>query len=178
MRLDKSFWQTHGFRVGKRLIDVSERVGPCADRVPGNRSVMAREDAQGAHEVAYLAAPTAANLEMLPVDLLVDVDRAWTCIGVVAGDDVAAAVANEVERLLDRACRSCRFDRHVDAGAVRETDDLLSPRRLGRLLQVDRDVGAHPARKIQSVGWRADCDHSCGAGDPCERNSAQSDGAG
>ena len=54
---------------------------------------MALEDAQRADEVADLAAPASADLEVLAVDLPVDVDRARAGVGVVAGNHVAAAVA-------------------------------------------------------------------------------------
>src|SRR4051794_39219483 len=112
---DKSLRETHRLGIGERLIEVRERVGFSPNRAPRNRGVMPLEHAQRADEVRQLAAPAAANLEMLAVDLLVDVDRARAGVGVVPGDHVAAAVADQIERLFDGARRTGRFDGHVDA---------------------------------------------------------------
>src|SRR4051812_36903662 len=94
LRLNKSFGKTHRLGIGERLIEFGERVGLRADRPPRDRGMMPLKDAQRAHEVRHLAAPAAADLEMLAVDLLVDVDRARSGVGVVPGDHIAAAVAD------------------------------------------------------------------------------------
>src|SRR5689334_10135232 len=96
VRTDKRFGETHRLGVGERLIQFREPVDTCADRPPRNRRVMGLEHSQRAYVVTHLTAPAAANLEVLAVDLLVDVDRARAGVGVVAGDDIAAAVANGV----------------------------------------------------------------------------------
>src|SRR5438094_88778 len=90
---DKGFRQAHRLGIGKRLIHVAERVRARAYRVPRDRRVVPFEDPQRAHEMADFAAPAAANLEMLAVDLPVHVDRARARVGVVTSDDVAPAVA-------------------------------------------------------------------------------------
>src|SRR3954466_16365143 len=131
---DKSLRKTHRLGISERLIEVRERVGLRADRAPRNRVVMPLEDAQRAHEMRHLAAPAAANLEMLAVGLLVHVDRARAGVGVVAGDHVTAAVADQVERLFDGARRAGRFDGHVDTDAAgQRPHDLQALRRRGAL---------------------------------------------
>src|SRR5215471_21771054 len=76
-RFDKGLRKTHRFGVGERLIEFRERVRARANGPPGDGRVMPFEHAQRANEMRDLAAPAAPNLEMLLVDLLVHVDRAW-----------------------------------------------------------------------------------------------------
>src|SRR5689334_2394271 len=102
MRFNEGLWQTHRFGVGKRLIDVRERVGSRPDCAPRDGIVVAVEQPQRTHEVADFTPPAAADLEMLAVDLLMDVDRAGAGVGVMARDDVGAAVAYQIERFFDR----------------------------------------------------------------------------
>src|SRR5215471_20072912 len=82
VRADKRFRKAHRFGVGERLIELGERVGTCADRAPRDRRVMPLEDAQRTDEVPDFAAPAAANLQVLAIDLLVHVDRARAGVGV------------------------------------------------------------------------------------------------
>src|SRR3954451_2481676 len=84
VRTDKRFGQAHRFGVGERLIQSGERIRAGADRAPRNRGVMRLERAQRADEMADLAAPAAANLEVLAVDLLMHVDRARSRVGIVS----------------------------------------------------------------------------------------------
>src|SRR4051812_38239164 len=65
VRTDKRFRKAHRFGVGERLVQSGERIRAGADRAPRNRRVMRLERAQRAHEVADLAAPASANLEVL-----------------------------------------------------------------------------------------------------------------
>src|SRR5947207_5307131 len=120
---DKSFGQSHRFRVGERAVDLGERVGASPYRMPRNFRMMALEKTQRANEVSHLAAPAAPNLQMLAVDLLVNVDRARPGIGVMTGDHIAAAVADEGRRFLDGARRSGGLDGHVDAHAARQLEN-------------------------------------------------------
>src|SRR3954464_11718464 len=103
---DKCFRQPHRFGVGERLIEFRQRIGLRADRAPRNRAVMTLENPQRADEVRDLTPPAAANLEVLAVDLLVNVDGARTGIRIVAGNHIPSAVANDIERLLASARRS------------------------------------------------------------------------
>ena len=115
---------------------------------------------------------------MLAVDLLVHVDRAGPGVGVVAGDDVASAVADQIQRLFDRARRSGRFDGDVDAEAAGEVAHDLRALALLRALNVDDMIGAHGGRELEAIGWRAERDDARGAGQSRERDGAETDGAG
>ena len=61
-------------------------------------SRMLSQDRERLEEVPGLAPPAAADLEVLAIDVLMRVDGARTDVGVVAGDDVAAAVARRASR--------------------------------------------------------------------------------
>src|SRR5262245_18828836 len=127
IRLDKCLRKTHGFGIRQRLIQIPQRVRLRADGVPGNRVVMPFEDAKSTDEVPDLASPAPTDFEMLAVYLVVRVDGTRTRVRVVTGDHVAAAVADEIERLFDRARRSGRLDCHIDAQSVGQIEDRLAP---------------------------------------------------
>ena len=115
---------------------------------------------------------------MLAVDVLVRVDRAVPGVGVVAGDDVRAAVARHAQSLFERARRPGRLHHHVRAHAVRQLHHLLPARlRLCRINIYDV-VGPHVPRQCQSVGGRAHHNHPSGAGLSRECRRAQSHRAG
>jgi hypothetical protein len=70
-----------------------QRVGAAADLAPRHLPGVAFQERQRAQEVPGLAAPAAADLEVLAVDVLVRVDRARPDVGVMTRHHVAAAVA-------------------------------------------------------------------------------------
>ncbi len=80
---------------------------------------MARGDGHGAVEVRVVAAPHAADLDVLAVHLEVRVDLDRAVVGVVAADDDAAAVADHVERVRHRLGRARRLDRDIRAVPAR-----------------------------------------------------------
>ena len=53
-----------------------------------------------------LAAPTPADVQVFAVNLVMDVDAGRTGVGIVAGNHVAAAVADEFETPLRTHARS------------------------------------------------------------------------
>ena len=138
---------------------------------------MALQDREGAEEVARLAAPAAADLEVLAVDLPVRVDLAVADVGVVPGDDVAPADAREIQSLGDGRGGAGGFDHDVRAFAVGRVEHGLAPAVGRRGLEIERDVGAHLAREREPARGRADRDDARGAGDPGQRDRAQADGA-
>src|SRR5687768_7110017 len=97
---------------------------------------MTLEQRQRAQEMARLAAPAATNLEMLAVDVLMTVDGRRSDVGVVPGDDVAAAVADEGEPLFERARRAGRLDHDVDALAMCSRSQILQPLLRGGAIQI------------------------------------------
>ena len=127
--------------------------------------------------MADLAAPAAADLQVLSIDLLMHVDRAGPGIGVVAGDHVASAVTNQVERFLDRARGSGCFDGDIDAQSAGVRADELEPFRFGHVTDVDRHLRTHCTGQCEAICWRAEGDHARGAGKTCERDRAQPNGA-
>ena len=68
---------------------------------------------------------------MLAVDLLMRVDRARAGIGVMPGDDVAAAVAGESQTFFEGARGARSFDDDVGALAVRCSARTVSSRSSG-----------------------------------------------
>src|SRR5436190_14213117 len=61
---DKGLRQTHRLGVGKRLIDLLERVGARSDRLPRDRAVVRLEDSKRADEMCHLAGPAPSNFEV------------------------------------------------------------------------------------------------------------------
>jgi hypothetical protein len=122
-----------------------------------------------------LAAPAAADLEVLPVDVPVGVDRGWPDVGVVPGDHVPAAVARERQALLDRraAPAASRTTSALRRGSGR--GPARGVRRRG--VEVQRVVRAHPHRHGEAITRRPDGDDRRGAAQPRERDGAEADRA-
>src|SRR4029453_11985502 len=99
--LHQSLRDLHRFGIGECLVERRERIRAAADGLPRDGGGIALEERERAQEVAGLAPPAAADLGVLAIDLMVRVDRARADVGVVAGDNVAAAVATERESFLD-----------------------------------------------------------------------------
>src|SRR5436190_4571048 len=102
VRRDKRFRRAHRLGGGERLVQFAQAIRPRADPAPRNRRVMLFEDKERTDEMAHLAAPAPTDFEMLAVDLLVDIDGARAGVGVMAANDVAAAVTDQIERLFHR----------------------------------------------------------------------------
>src|SRR5262245_32976637 len=85
------------------------------------------EDGQRAEEVPRFAAPAAADLEMLPVDLVMRVDGRRADVRVVAGNHVSPADSREVETLGNGGGRAGRLEDGVRPFAVRGIHDGLTP---------------------------------------------------
>ncbi len=81
--------------AGQRVIELVERVDARTDVAKRDRTSVTFEHLQRPQEVPGLAAPAAADFEVLPVDVVVRVDGARPGVGVVPGDDIAAAIADE-----------------------------------------------------------------------------------
>ena len=139
---------------------------------------MTLEHTQRPHKVADLAAPAAADLQVLAIDLLVHVHRTRSSVGVVPGDDVSAAVANQVERFFDRTSRAGSFDGDVDTEAGREVARSARVAARRRAGDVDDDVCAHCGGKRQPIRRGAEGDHARRSRKLRQRNHAQSNRPG
>src|SRR3954468_20522674 len=107
----------------ERVGGVSKVVPPAHHLAPGHAIAEAGRELDGAMEVVVLRAPAAVDLDVLAVDLPVRVNLDGTVVRVVAADDDAAAVANDVERLRDGVRAAARFDDDVGtATACRGAD--------------------------------------------------------
>src|SRR5688572_4009464 len=93
--IDQRFRNTHRLGVGERIVERGQWVGPAADILPGHFGGVPLEHRQRTKEMPRLAAPAAADLEMLAVDVLVNVDRGVANVRVMAGHDVASAVTHQ-----------------------------------------------------------------------------------
>src|SRR6187401_507473 len=91
-RVDNCLGDAHRLGIGQRFVQAGERVGAPADLAPWDARGMTLEQRQRAQEMARLAAPAAADLEMLAIDVPVRVHAGWPDIRVMAGNDVAPAV--------------------------------------------------------------------------------------
>ena len=149
-----------------------------ADVAPRHLRRVPLEDRERAQEMAGLAAPAAANLEVLAVDVLVRVDRGRPDVGVVAGDHVAAAVAHEVEPSSTARADPAASMTTSKPFAVGERVHRVAPLFGRGRVEVEDVVGAHPARQVQTRRRRADRDDRRRAAEPRERDGAQADGAG
>ena len=154
----------------------AQRIRAGADGAPRNIAVRTR-GSPAPPENAGLAAPATANLETLAVDVLVRVDGARTNIGVVPGDDVAAAVANERYAFLYGPSRTGGFDDDIDALAAGALADRLQPFLRRRRAERKDLVGAHLAREGESGRWDRRRQDGRGPGQSAERDRAQANGA-
>src|SRR5204862_1958571 len=105
------------------------------------------EDRQGAKEMARLAAPAPADLEVLAIDLLVRVDRALPDVGVVPGDDISSADPGEVQAFGNRGRGAGGLEHDVRAFTMGRVEHGLPPGLVRREPEVQGDVGAHLAGK-------------------------------
>ena len=108
---------------------------------------------------------------MLAVDVLMRVDRARADVGVVAGNDVAAAVADERHAFLDGARRAGGFDHDVGAFAVGPVADRLEPLRGRRSMPSDNTRSA-PICARQLEPRRGIADRQTPSTAPASRASA------
>ena len=138
---------------------------------------MLLEHAQRPHKVADLAAPAAADLQVLAIDLLVDVHRTRSSVGVVPGDYVPATVANQIERFFDRAGRAGSFNCDVDAKAGREAANLLVSLLDRRAGDVDDHVRTHRGGERQPIRRRTEGNHSRGSRKLRQRDHAEANRA-
>src|SRR5688572_32688382 len=113
------------------------------------------EERERAQKVSGVAAPAAADLQMLAVDLPVRVDGARPDVGVVAGDDVAAAVAHEIQSFFDGARRAGCLDGDVYAFSMRSREHCFESRIRRRRVEIEDLVRSHLAREREAARWRA-----------------------
>ena len=114
---------------------------------------------------------------MFAVDVLMRVDGARTDVGVVARDDVAAAVANERDTFLDGPSRTGGFDHDIDALSAGALANRLQPFLRRRRAECKHLVGAHLPREGQSRRGIAHGKHGGSPGQSAERDRAQANGA-
>ena len=93
-RADQGFGHLHGFSIRERGVEIIERIHTCADGIPRKLVGVTTEHTNSSGEVTNFAAPTAANIEVLPIDVLVSVDTTIADIRIVPSDDVSTPIAH------------------------------------------------------------------------------------
>src|SRR5688500_11966938 len=129
-----------------------------ADHIsPWNTFGIARGDVHCAIEVRKVRAPAPMNLEVLPVHLLMWLNKGRTGVRVLPAHNDTAAVSDEVERLRDGFRRAGCLDDDVRATFTGQLPHQREALRV-RNLEVNDGGGAHAFGKVQSRRWCADRD--------------------
>jgi hypothetical protein len=140
----------HGFGVGQRFVDAGQRIDALADVAPWHVRRMTLENCERTQEVAGLTPPAPSNLEMLPVDLPMRIDRRGPDVRVVSRNHVTTAITHQIETLFNGPCRTSRFDDDVEAFAVGVGARRVETFCRGRRPEVVDLVGTHAARQVQA----------------------------
>ena len=149
-RIDQRLGDAHRFGVGQRIVQLMQRVGALADPAPRHRRGVTLAGASAPRRKWPASLPQQPRISRcLRLMCVMRVDLAGAGVGVVAGDDVAAAVARQHQAFLEGARGPGGFDDDVDALAVRERPHA-PPGALPATCRSGRARDRRPSRRARS----------------------------
>src|SRR5579884_58954 len=128
-------------------------------------------------DVREVRPPTPTDLQMLPIDVRVWVQRNVTVVRVLADDDVATGIANDLASFQDRLRIAAGLDDDIRPTATGRAFDGSGTYRGRGFQYVHGPVRAHGLCRLQSRRRRPQDAYPAGSAKPGESGSTQSDRA-
>ena len=164
---------TRRLDVVERLVRLLEAVAAADHRGEGNAVPIADQGVQRPRPVVELAAPLAPNVRMFAVDVHMGIHRHAPGVGVVADDDVAAAVAEHGEAFRHRARVAAGLDHQIGATPRGCRSYPFGPALGIAVRECEGVVSAHPEREVTARRWLTGRHDRSGAGGPGKGDGRQ-----